>query len=297
MQCSLTKVGLYSMTDNAPVVMGQVMMSGGGGTDLGQGVMVYQKTSQCCRCLCCQPNIDWMIHDWVDNWGAESHPNLPVKMFIKENAPWFGRCWSHCWPGWRQTTYTVHAGESEQGPVLFKHEKPATCSHCPLYPPFYSDGGPVRCPWCCCLPYLETKDAQGNLLGTSKYVCDECIFVPKYDLLDKTGKRIYRVRPDVCCGGICPRCRSSGGGKGKCFRIPFPVREPDPPYNPIGDAAVTDLWAGMLHECCTNREMYSVKFPSNQAMISGGGKDADAIKKTLIGMTLLIDITLNEQDQ
>jgi len=37
--------------------------------------------------------------------------------------------------------------------------------------------------------------------------------------------------------------------------------------------------------------MYSVQFPT------GGAPDMEAMKKVLIGMTLLIDITLNEQDQ
>jgi len=264
---------------------------------MGDGIMVYQKTSQCCRCCCCQPNIDWTIHDYVEGWSADM--SLPTKMFIKEEAAWFGRCWSHCWPGWRATKYNVYAGENPTGQPLFSHEKPATCSHCPLYPPFYSDNGPVRCPWCCCLPYLETKDNKGQLIGVSRYICDMCIFVPKYNLEDGNGNVIYRVRPEVCCGGLCVKCKCGGGQKGKCFRIPFPIREPQEPFNPIkdpqgGDAAITDLWAGMKHECCTNREMYSLKFPK---FTNQNAKNQEDIKKSLIGMTLLIDITLNEQDQ
>lgn len=88
------------------------------------------------------------------------------------------------------------------------------------------------------------------------------------------------------------KCRCGGGTRGKCFRIPFYIRNPQAPYEPVGDAAITDMWAGMKHECCTNREMYAVKFPKD--MKEG---DEDAIKKTVIGMTLLVDITLNEQDQ
>lgn len=219
---------------------------------------------------------------------------LTTKMFIKEEAPYCGRCWSNAYPGARKTTYTVYEGESENGRVLFRHEKDCTCSNCPLM--MYSDGGPVRCPWCCCLPYLDTKDAQGNLLGKSKYVCDMCIFIPKYDLFDCKGDHIYRLRSEVCCCGMCVKCRccekNSGGGKGKCFRVPFLIREPTAPFNPIGDGAITDLWAGSFHECCNNREMYAIKFPPNM-----NPQDADAIKKTLIGMTLLLDITINEQDQ
>jgi len=246
------------------------------------GFMVYQKTSQCCRCCCLQPNIDWIMHDYKEGWGHEDQ--LPIVMNIKEEANYFGRCCSFCYPGFRQTKYTVRAGESETSPALFTHEKPFTCSHCPLV--MLSDGGPVRVPCCCCLPYLETRGPDGELLGVSKYVCDSCCFVPKYSLEDANGNLVYRVRPDTCCGGICVRCRTSGGGRGKCFRIPFIIRNAD--YEPVDDAKIEDLWAGMKHECCTNREMYGVKFPA--------GAD-DATRKALIGMTLLIDITMNEQDQ
>jgi len=273
------------MADNAAPA--QVEMAPGQAT-MGDGVMVYQKTSQCCRCWCCQPNIDWTIHDYVENWGADM--DIPVKMYIKEEAGWCGRTWSNCYPAARATKYTVYAGDQPGGQVLFTHEKPCTCSHCPLI--IYGDSGPVRCPWCCCLPYLVTKDPNGNVIGTSKYICDTCIFVPKYELTDASGAAVYRVRPETCVGGLCVKCRCGGGTKGKCFRIPFPIREPVEPFNAVGDAAITDLWAGMKHEMCTNREMYSVKFP-----VAQGGKNMEDIKKTLIGMTLLIDITLNEQDQ
>jgi len=257
---------------------------------MGNGVMVYQNTSPCCRCCCCQPNIDWTIHDFVDSWSFEM--NLPTKMFMREESAWIGRCMSNPWPAWRATKYTVYAGGSPEGPVLFTHEKPYTCSNCPVM--MYGDGGPVRCPCCFCLPYLETRGPNGELLGTSKYVCDECLFVPKFDVLDSAGQRVFRVRPDTCVGGLCVKCRCGGGTKGKCFRIPFPIRKPEPPFEQIRDASITDLWAGMRHECCTNREMYAVKFPIGA---SGGTMKEEDVKKVLIGTTLLVDLTLNEQDQ
>eukprot|EP00930_Biecheleria_cincta_P042564 TRINITY_DN29289_c0_g1_i1.p1 TRINITY_DN29289_c0_g1~~TRINITY_DN29289_c0_g1_i1.p1 ORF type:complete len:276 (+),score=36.67 TRINITY_DN29289_c0_g1_i1:83-910(+) len=251
------------------------------------GVMVYQNTSQCCRCCCCQPNIDWTIHPYKADWGHEDQ--MQTLMFMKEDASWFGRCMSWCCPAGRATKYSVYAGDKATGQVLFTHEKGCTNSNCPIV--MFSDNGPVRCPCCCCLPYLETKDASGKVIGKSQYVCDQCLFVPKYDLYDSTGKQIYRVRPETCCGGCCINCKCGGGQRGKCFRIPFPIRDPVT-NEPVGDAAITDLWAGALHECCTNREMYALKFPQN-----ADPKERENIQKTLIGMTLLIDITLNEQDQ
>jgi len=269
--------------------IGHAMESAPGQESMGDGVMVYQKTSQCCRCCCCQPNIDWTVHDYKDSWGSEDE--LPVKMTITEDAPYWGRCWSCCCPAARSTVYTARAGEGDAGQVLFTHEKALTCSNCPTF--LFSDSGPARAPCCCCLPYLETKDASGNLIGKSVYVCDACLFIPKYEVQDKDGNALYRVRPETCCGGLCVRCHCGGqGGRGKCFRIPFLIRRPEPPYEPVGDAAITNLWAGAKHECCTNREMYGVKFPAELQ-----GQKTEDVKRTLIGTTILVDITMNEQDQ
>mmetsp|Transcript_23935 Transcript_23935/g.65228 ORF Transcript_23935/g.65228 Transcript_23935/m.65228 type:complete len:278 (-) Transcript_23935:226-1059(-) len=275
--------------DNEVTVIGQVLEGAEqapGQMQMGEGVMVFQKTSQCCRCCCLQPNIDWLLHNYVENWGAEDQ--LPVIGNMKEDAPYVGRCCSYCYPGARKTTYEVRAGDSQTGQVLFKHEKAWTLPSCCLL--IVSDSGPVRVPCCCCLPYIETTDASGNLLGRSQYICDMCCFVPKYDLLDKNGNRIYRVRPDTCVGGTCVKCKCDGK-KGKCCRVPFLVRKPEPPFEQVGDAAITDLWAGMKAECCTQREMYQVKFPEDLSQ-----QNPEDVKKTLIGMTLLVDLTVNEQD-
>lgn len=35
------------------------LASGDIGGYLGDGAIIRQQTSQCCRVLCCQPNIDW----------------------------------------------------------------------------------------------------------------------------------------------------------------------------------------------------------------------------------------------
>mmetsp|Transcript_33603 Transcript_33603/g.78546 ORF Transcript_33603/g.78546 Transcript_33603/m.78546 type:complete len:285 (-) Transcript_33603:65-919(-) len=254
------------------------------------GMMVFQETSECCRCCCCQPNINWNIHDYVEEWHHGM--DLEVKMSIKEEASWFGRCWSFCWPGWRATKYTVHDGKS--GPALFTIEKGATCSHCPMFPPFFRDGGTVRCCWCCCLPYLETKDVSGSVLGTTKIVCWFCEspFVPRYIITNKRGEEMYHVRPDTCCAGLCIKCKCGGKG-GKCCRVPYPIREPRHPYKPIGDAAITDVWAGLQNECCTQREMYQVKFPQGLAQ---SPQDEQDMRKVIVGTTLLIDLTMAEQN-
>jgi hypothetical protein len=85
---------------------------------------------------------------------------------------------------------------------------------------------------CCCnTPYLRTFDGEGNYVGETRYECDECIFVPKFMVLDQHQHSKYLLRPDTCCLGLCvmPRC---GGRKGKCLQLPFIIRDPST-YEPI----------------------------------------------------------------
>ena len=87
---------------------------------------------------------------------------------------------------------------------------------------------------------------------------------------------------------MCPKCNC--GEKTKCCYVPFFIRD----YNTEekldpndDDVAITDLYIGLAHECCTKKNLYSVKFPSTAT---------DADKATLLGATLLYDITINEQN-
>lgn len=54
------------------------------------------------------------------------------------------------------------------------------------------------------------------MLGTTRYICDECLFVPKFAILDAKGHEAYRLRPDVCCAGCCVRCVCGQRG-GRCW--------------------------------------------------------------------------------
>lgn len=104
-------------------------------------------------------------------------------MWVQEDAPYCGRCWSYCAPGSRATTYRTISGlPDEKAPPatqsVLTHEKGSTCGQNAIV--MCSDQGPVRCPCCCYLPYLNTKDGSGKLIGTSKYICDMCLFVPKF---------------------------------------------------------------------------------------------------------------------
>lgn len=260
------------------------------------GVMVQQETNLCCRCCCCQPNINYRMQTYTEDYQAGT--DLAAMWYIKENAGFLGRCLSCVFPGAKKTVWTVHVGGDESGPVLMTHEKEMTCSHCPAV--FVSDSEILRIPMCCCLPYLTTRDAAGRVLGTSKYICDMWLFVPKFDVFDADEQHIFRIRPDTCCCGCCVRCRcgrqgqqgqqGQGQRRGGKFRVPFQIREPVEPYNQIADAAITDLWAGFVRTCCTKQETLGVKFPARE------GVDMDAMKATLVGTTLLLNTLLYDNE-
>ena len=165
---------------------------------LGEGVILRQETTQCCRCLCCQPNIHWLVSPWTEEvaiLGGATAETLkgdrtktqgaisavgedPVILYEEEEAPSWGRCYSWVAPGSRPTVFKTHAGADASGPIMMTHSKGCTNGVTQIIG-VDNNGGIIRVPCCCCLPYLETKDMEGNLLGRSEYVCDLCLFVPK----------------------------------------------------------------------------------------------------------------------
>jgi hypothetical protein len=161
------------------------------GNALGSGLIMSQKTSQCCRCCCLQPNIDWefkllteeilTLSDDSGGMGGQ-YKMMDVLMHAKEEAPYTGRCFSWCAPGMRKTTYTTYLGaDGAGGEMVMTHSKERSCGQNIIVA--CSDSGPVRCPCCCFLPYMVTKDASGTVLGKSEYLCDLCLFVPKFRTL------------------------------------------------------------------------------------------------------------------
>lgn len=254
--------------------------------------MVQQETNLCCKCCCCQPNIDYRMSPYTEAYQPGT--DLERTWYIVEDAGFLGRCLGCLYPGAKKTQWTVHEGGNTDAPVLMTHEKDMTCSHCPAVG--CTDGGEiVRCPCCCFLPYLRTRNAQGHLLGTTKYVCDMFPFVPKFDVFDANDQHIYRIRPNTCCFGCCVMCRRAGnrqqGRRRGCFRVPHPIREPVEPYNQIADADIQDLWAGFVRQACTKQETLGVKFPPAQA-----GQDAFAIKATLIGAAILLNTLIYDHE-
>ncbi|KAL7529608.1 hypothetical protein ACHAWF_003048 [Thalassiosira exigua] len=298
-------------------------------------IIVAQSTSQCCRTGMCQPSINWVIREADNFHGGNPHTEYEQQAWIHEESTFCMRCWSCCAPGCRAVKYVQHTStvpstvvsgedynwctcqrdvlpkglteEDRNKDVIATHEKGQTCTAC-----------------CCFEPYLETKDADGNIIGKTQYVCDLWIFVPKFDIFDGSGNKKYRLRPDTCIGGCCIMCRCGGEG-GKCCRVPFVVRDPNT-FAPIKgnmgaeNAQATELWSGWKNEwyvppilvifflmhikefspilmagpvppqylpSCTKRNAYHLVFPD----------DASAEDKlTLIGSSILIDMIYAEQD-
>jgi len=256
-------------------------------------LIIAQSTSQCCRKGICQPSLNWVIRE-ADNFHGGNPHDEPNLAWIHEESTWFMRC---CLPSCRETKYVQHSStipeavrkeedgnwcsiqcdktpkglteEDRNKDIIATHEKSLTCG--------------MNC--CCYLPRIETKDASGSVIGKTQYICDGCCFVPKYDIFDGNGQKKYRLRPDTCCLGLCIRCRC-GGGKGKCFRVPYIIRDPKT-FEPVKgndgkeDAQVTQLWAGLKNECCTQRDAFHVVFPDNATPEE---------KLVVTGAAILIDV-------
>jgi len=261
-----------------------------------QAVLVQQDTNLCCRTCLCQPNINFNMQAYTGQEEYRPGDQIPATWHITEESTCCFRAFACCCPGMRPTTWTVRDGPAAGGgpdsQVLMTHSKGLTCSHCPRV--CITDKGElVSIPWCCCLPYLETRDGQGNILGRTNYVCDAFPFVPKFDVFDASERHLYRVLPESCCLGCCIRCRCGGRGSGgRRLRVPHVVREPREPYAPIDDAAITDLWAGLARQLCTKQDVFAVKFPSSYEQ----GVDINAAKATLVGATLLLNMLMYEHD-
>ncbi|CAD7965710.1 unnamed protein product [Amoebophrya sp. A120] len=255
-----------------------------------EGVLIKQTLKGCC----CDLLNEFSIHEFEHADAENAGPEI---MFAKESAGCFIRCLSHFAPGFRETSYDQWCGaysektESErpkQPEVFLKHEKKCTNGVSCLV--MEGDGGPLRVPCCCMLPYLETKDVNGVVLGKTQYLCDRYLFVPKYDVMGPDGTKWYRIRPDTCCGDCCVNCDCSQGGcRGRCCAIPFYLRDLQtneilPGERPGTQAQITNLFSGLKE--CVNRENYSVRFPD---------KATPQQKATVIGATFLIEMLHFEQ--
>jgi hypothetical protein len=138
----------------------------------GQGVMLRQHTSQFLRCLCCQPNINWTLHAYTGE-AVNFNDLPPSSVWMQEDAAWCDRTWS-CWaPGCRPTLFRTVQGKPDDSLLpkrdlsgVITHSKGRTCGQNAIIA--CSQDGMIRAPMCCCLPYMNTHDGNGQLMGTSR---------------------------------------------------------------------------------------------------------------------------------
>ena len=247
-----------------------------------EGMTVQQNLKDCMRCCICQPNWQWTVHSYSPSYTEGQ--GFPTVLFIQEDAAQCpARSFSFWAPGCRKTTYHVHEGKDASGPKIMEHTKEMTCGKDAIV--LLTDQGPVYCPMCCCLPYLQTNDTNGIKIGKTQYLCDMYLWVPKFMVEDHTGKPMYLIRPDTCCGGCCIECQCGGNG-GRCCRVPFHIRDPET-KEPIDDSMILWLWPGIKKACC-QRNNYAVKFPKQASL---------EMRKTLMGSVILMDMALFEVDQ
>jgi len=272
-------------------------------------LVLAQSTQMCLRHGCCRASINWVLLDSsnfdprAQNVGGMNPFDLPsVGGWIHEESKFFQRCFFSC-PGFRETRFVHHAGLPPQSlgsedrhfcrvqlsstssflkneqlthDIVAVHEKKNTC-------------GVGLC--CCYLPYLRTTNNDGRYLGETRYVCDECIFVPKFMVFDQNKNPKYLLRPDTCIMGLCVMPRFGGQG-GKCCRLPFLLRDPKTLRPLLSNtdeekAQVTELWTGVVNELCFKRHAYHIAFPSDATVEE---------KLTLIGSSILVDVAIFEQD-
>mmetsp|Transcript_6396 Transcript_6396/g.14081 ORF Transcript_6396/g.14081 Transcript_6396/m.14081 type:complete len:253 (+) Transcript_6396:88-846(+) len=202
-------------------------------------VILAQSTSQCCRMGLCQPSINWVIREADNFHGGNPHQEYEQQAWIHEESTYCARCGSCFAPGCREVKYVQHSSTIPPAVVSKEDYHWCTCQR-DVLPKGLTEGDRIRdviathekpttCTACCCYePYLETKDESGTVIGKTQYVCDWYICVPKFDIYDGNDAKKYRLRPDTCIGGCCVMCRCGGkGAGGKCFRVPFIVRDPN----------------------------------------------------------------------
>lgn len=270
------------------------------------GLLIKQTLKGCC----CDLRNEFSIHDFLNDFDEFDGKEGPELMFLKEkDGSCLLRCLSDSAPGFRPTAFYTWCGafskaDDKDRPAPFTsdsfflhHHKGCTNG---VYCKIRGKDGDCTIPCCCLLPYLITEDGNGTKLGSTHYVCDGCLFVPKYDVRGPEGEAWYRIRPDVCCGGCCVKCTCAGGcTKGRCFAIPYYIREPTAPYDYIegakstedpkgkipNRAEITNLWSGHKELC--NRQNYALRFP---------GSATPQQKATLMGSVILIEVAEHEQD-
>jgi hypothetical protein len=278
-------------------------MGGSGGKfgvmDPWEAILVKQTMRGCFQeCMGCEAKSEFKMsgHDWnmQDNRGflASGAMEQTDILYILEDSSFCQRC---CLKDGRAAVMNVTSGGEAGGDKVFAFHKDVGC---PVTFPIYcpkgggdddgggGGGGMTKCdvPCCCMLPAFIGKDVDDEPFSESRYVCDQNLYVPKFDYMEN-GEVIYRLAPPTCCGGCCIACECKARGCNAA--IPFYFYKPgtderiEDGSSNVGDMPqITQVWAGFKKECCSTADTYTVKFPAE----ANGQRKAG-----LLGMAMLID--------
>jgi len=277
--------------ENAP---GQEEMKVGYGGDIQsifgpkESVLVKQTMKGCLQeCCGCEAKSEYKVSnmDWQYIEGTklkEGAMTMADELYIIEES---NCCVRICCQDGRALTLKVSTGGEPGGQPVVEYRKPCGMPVCFT---IHTENGTVDCPCCCLLPQMTAFSPDGRELNKTRYVCDLCMYVPKF-MYSEGGTDIYKIRPETCCGGCCVVCTCNGGKP----QIPFYFWEgkdfdqmvKGPQGGEGGTPQILKVWAGLKKECCSTADNFAVFFPPNCTPERKAG---------LLGATMLVDFVFFE---
>jgi len=271
-------------TNDAP---NQQEMKVGGGNNIesifgSKDSMLVKQTMRGClqECCGCEAKNEYKVSkmDWEYIEGSalkEGAMTQADEMHILEES---NCCLRICFQDGRPFVLKVGVGAEKGGDPIVEYRKDCGC---PVQFQIQTENGTIDCPCCCMLPAVTAHAADGREINKTRYVCDLCLYVPKF-MYSEGGEDIYKIRPETCCAGCCIMCKC--GGK-NCLQIPFYFWDPKSGEKIQGKEAgqepqITKVWAGAKKECCSTADNFAVFFPE--------GISAER-KAGILGSTMLVD--------
>jgi len=288
-----TRCVVQFVVENMAAPEQQEMKEGNTGGDLIQSIfgpkesMLVKQTMRGClqECMGCEAKSEYKVSniDWEYLEGTklkEGAMTLADELYILEES---NCCYRICCKEGRPFVLHVTTGGEAGGQPVVQYRKPMGCPIMFKIPA--GENGDVSCPCCCMLPFVTAFDPSNNELNKTRYVCDMCLYVPKF-MYSEGGTDIYKIRPETCCMGCCIVCKCAKGKPSIPFYFWDPATdEKIPGASPGQEPVIEKVWAGMKKECCSTADNFVVMFPP--------GCDAKR-KAGLIGSTMLVDFVFFE---
>lgn len=254
-------------------------------------VLSVQQTPRGClqECLGCDAKSEYFIYAGFREDGGEGAQ--PVGYMLEQSSCAVRTICSLCGSAQTRPFDMPITVPDKDGEEMVKFKKDWSFPTCCI---LRGQDGECTFPCCCFLPKLTTTTPDGTVVGTTQYICDMNLLVPKFKVLNADGNAQYVIRPDTCCGGCCVKCGGCGKGS-KFFYVPYYIRDPTTldkiPGGPGGkgeSAQIKKVWSGMKKECCTTADNFFVIFPEATTTVT---------KANLLGATILVDFTQYEDNE